>query len=74
MPVQGFDVAAVAARLAGQNGGYEVIHESPGLEIGVYVSANDDGRADVDEPVHALGLAFRQAHTPVRSGVRRNVG
>jgi mannose-6-phosphate isomerase-like protein (cupin superfamily) len=35
--VQGFDVAAAAARLAGQSGGYEVVHESPGLEIGVYV-------------------------------------
>jgi mannose-6-phosphate isomerase-like protein (cupin superfamily) len=35
--VQGFDVAAVAARLAGEGGGYEVVHESPGLEIGVYV-------------------------------------
>jgi mannose-6-phosphate isomerase-like protein (cupin superfamily) len=35
--VQGFDVAAVAARLGGEGGGYEVVHESPGLEIGVYV-------------------------------------
>jgi mannose-6-phosphate isomerase-like protein (cupin superfamily) len=35
--VQGFDVARAAERLAGQGGGYEVVHESPGLEIGVYV-------------------------------------
>jgi mannose-6-phosphate isomerase-like protein (cupin superfamily) len=35
--VQSFDAAAVAARLAGEGGGYEVVHESPGLEIGVYV-------------------------------------
>jgi mannose-6-phosphate isomerase-like protein (cupin superfamily) len=35
--VRSFDVAAVAARLAGEAGGYEVVHESPGLEIGVYV-------------------------------------
>lgn len=35
--MQGFDVAAAAARLAGAGGGYEVVHESPGLEIGVYV-------------------------------------
>jgi mannose-6-phosphate isomerase-like protein (cupin superfamily) len=35
--MQGFEVAAVAARLAGAGGGYEVVHESPGLEIGVYV-------------------------------------
>ena len=33
----GFDVAATAARLMGAGGGYEVVHESPGLEIGVYV-------------------------------------
>ena len=35
--VQAFDVARAAERLAGQGGGYEVVHESPGLEIGVYV-------------------------------------
>jgi mannose-6-phosphate isomerase-like protein (cupin superfamily) len=35
--VQGFDVARAAERLAGLGGGYEVVHESPGLEIGVYV-------------------------------------
>jgi len=32
-----FDVAGTAARLTGQGGGYAVVHESPGLEIGVYV-------------------------------------
>lgn len=37
--MQSFDVAAAAARLAGAGGGYEVVHESPGLEIGVYVLA-----------------------------------
>lgn len=36
-PVTGFDVAEAAARLAGAGGGYDVVHESPGLEIGVYV-------------------------------------
>ena len=33
----GFDVEATAARLASAGGAYEVVHESPGLEIGVYV-------------------------------------
>ena len=33
----GFDVAGVARRLRDANGGYEVVHESPGLELGVYV-------------------------------------
>ena len=30
------DIEAAKARLA-QTGGYEIVHESPGLEIGVYV-------------------------------------
>jgi mannose-6-phosphate isomerase-like protein (cupin superfamily) len=32
-----YDVDAVKARLTAGNGGYEIVHESPGLEIGVYV-------------------------------------
>ena len=35
--VHGFDVAATAARLAERGGGYESIHSSPGLEVGVYL-------------------------------------
>jgi mannose-6-phosphate isomerase-like protein (cupin superfamily) len=32
-----FDVRDVQQRLAAGSGGYEVVHESPGLVIGVYV-------------------------------------
>jgi mannose-6-phosphate isomerase-like protein (cupin superfamily) len=32
-----FSVAEVKDRLAAANGGYEVVHDSPGLELGVYV-------------------------------------
>jgi mannose-6-phosphate isomerase-like protein (cupin superfamily) len=32
-----FDIEGVKRRLAAGNGGYEVVHSSPGLEIGVYV-------------------------------------
>jgi mannose-6-phosphate isomerase-like protein (cupin superfamily) len=32
-----FDVGAVQRRLASSGGGYEIVHESPGLELGVYV-------------------------------------
>jgi mannose-6-phosphate isomerase-like protein (cupin superfamily) len=32
-----FDVDAVRRRLEAGNGGYEVVHTSPGLEVGVYV-------------------------------------
>jgi mannose-6-phosphate isomerase-like protein (cupin superfamily) len=31
------DVAGTSARLREQGGGYEVVHASPGLELGVYV-------------------------------------
>ncbi len=32
-----FDIAGVAKRLAAGNGGYEIVHASEGLELGVYV-------------------------------------
>jgi mannose-6-phosphate isomerase-like protein (cupin superfamily) len=32
-----FDVASAQSRLAEAAGGYEIVHESPGLEVGVYV-------------------------------------
>ena len=32
-----FDVEATNRRLLADGGGYEVVHESPGLEVGVYV-------------------------------------
>ena len=31
------DIAATSRRLLEAGGGYEIVHESPGLEIGVYV-------------------------------------
>jgi mannose-6-phosphate isomerase-like protein (cupin superfamily) len=35
--VHAFSVAEVKDRLVAANGGYEIVHESPGLEVGVYV-------------------------------------
>jgi mannose-6-phosphate isomerase-like protein (cupin superfamily) len=32
-----FEIAEVNERLAAAGGGYEIVHESPGLELGVYV-------------------------------------
>src|SRR5438309_9640295 len=32
-----FDIEGAKARLAAAGGGYEIVHESAGLEIGVYV-------------------------------------
>jgi mannose-6-phosphate isomerase-like protein (cupin superfamily) len=36
-PEHRFDVAGAQRRLAAADGGYEVVHSSPGLEVGVYV-------------------------------------
>jgi mannose-6-phosphate isomerase-like protein (cupin superfamily) len=36
-PVDPLDVEKARQRLAAGGGGYEIIHESPGLEVGVYV-------------------------------------
>jgi mannose-6-phosphate isomerase-like protein (cupin superfamily) len=33
----GFEVRDVQRRLVAANGGYEIVHRSPGLELGVYV-------------------------------------
>jgi mannose-6-phosphate isomerase-like protein (cupin superfamily) len=35
--VHSFEIAAVKQRLAEAGGGYEVVHDSAGLEVGVYV-------------------------------------
>ena len=35
--MQPIEVEAVRGRLAAGNGGYEIVHSSPGLEVGVYV-------------------------------------
>jgi mannose-6-phosphate isomerase-like protein (cupin superfamily) len=35
--VRAFDTRDVVERLRAAGGGYEIVHESPGLELGVYV-------------------------------------
>jgi mannose-6-phosphate isomerase-like protein (cupin superfamily) len=35
--VHSFDVDAAKQRLGAAGGGYEIVHSSPGLEVGVYV-------------------------------------
>ena len=37
LPSHAFEVEQVRRRLEAGNGGYEVVHASPGLEVGVYV-------------------------------------
>jgi mannose-6-phosphate isomerase-like protein (cupin superfamily) len=36
-PAHPFDIAGVKDRLAASGGGYEIVHSSAGLELGVYV-------------------------------------
>ena len=51
-----FDIAAASARLA-ETGGYEVVHRSPGLEIGVYVLVapeHDRQQPHVDDEVYVV--------------------
>lgn len=42
MPPNRIDIRATAERLAAAGGGYEVVHDSPGLEVGVYVLVAPD--------------------------------
>jgi mannose-6-phosphate isomerase-like protein (cupin superfamily) len=35
--VHRFDIEGVKRRLAADTGGYEIVHSSPGVEVGVYV-------------------------------------
>jgi mannose-6-phosphate isomerase-like protein (cupin superfamily) len=37
IPAHGFEIEQVRSRLEAGNGGYEVVHSSPGFEVGVYV-------------------------------------
>jgi mannose-6-phosphate isomerase-like protein (cupin superfamily) len=37
VPAYGFAIDEVRGRLEAGNGGYEIVHSSPGLELGVYV-------------------------------------
>lgn len=52
-----FEIREVQRRLAAQNGGYEVVHRSPGLEIGVYVlvaPAADTQQPHEDDEVYVV--------------------
>jgi mannose-6-phosphate isomerase-like protein (cupin superfamily) len=74
--VHSFDVREVQERLKAGNGGYEIVHESPGLEVGVYVLvAPEPDRQqphEDDELYVALEgsgvLEVEGVETPVREG------
>src|SRR4026209_90796 len=53
-----FDITAVKDRLAAGSGGYEIVHWSPGLELGVYVLvAPEPDRQPPPAPARGPGVA-----------------
>jgi mannose-6-phosphate isomerase-like protein (cupin superfamily) len=74
--VHSFEVSAVRARLSEAGGGYEVVHQSPGLEVGVYVlvapEADRQQPHDDDEVYIVLEgtgvLEVEGKSTPVKEG------
>jgi mannose-6-phosphate isomerase-like protein (cupin superfamily) len=71
-----FDVDAVAERLKAGSGGYEIVHESPGLEVGVYVLVApepDRQQPHEDDELYVVlegrgVLEVEGESTPVREG------
>jgi mannose-6-phosphate isomerase-like protein (cupin superfamily) len=70
------DLAGTAARLRAADGGYEVVHRSPGLELGVYVlvypNADEQQPHRFDEVYVVLEgsgvLEVEGERTPLREG------
>jgi mannose-6-phosphate isomerase-like protein (cupin superfamily) len=55
--VHAFEIRAVQDKLAQAGGGYEIVHESPGLELGVYVLVApepDRQQAHEDDEVYVV--------------------
>jgi mannose-6-phosphate isomerase-like protein (cupin superfamily) len=71
-----FDVEDAKRRLQSANGGYEIVHESPGLEVGVYVLVApepDRQQPHEDDEVYVVlegngVLQVEDAEVPVREG------
>ena len=71
-----FEVESVRRRLEERNGGYEVVHESPGLEVGVYVLVApepDRQQPHEDDEVYVVlegsgVLEVEGVSTPLREG------
>ena len=71
--MQDFDVAQAAARLTGQGGGYEVVHTSPGLEVGVYVLVAPDEDKQVPHAFDEVYVVLNGEGEVEVDGERRTV-
>ena len=57
LPAHPFDIEGAKQRLVEAGGGYEIVHSSPGLEIGVYVLVApepDRQQPHVDDEVYVV--------------------
>ena len=71
-----FDIENVKQRLAAGNGGYEIVHESAGLEVGVYVLVApepDRQQPHEDDEVYVVlegsgTLEIEDKHVELRQG------
>ena len=76
-PGHAFEVSAVKDRLAAGKGGYEVVHESPRLEVGVYVLVApepDRQQPHDDDELYVVlegrgELTVEGRRTPLREGM-----
>ena len=74
--MEAFDVEATRLRLLAANGGYEVVHRSPGLEVGVYVLVApepDRQQAHADDELYVVlegrgTLTVEGEEVPVEEG------
>jgi mannose-6-phosphate isomerase-like protein (cupin superfamily) len=74
--VHAFEVAAVKERLREAGGGYEIVHDSAGLEIGVYVLVApeaDKQQPHEDDELYVVlegrgALEVEHEQVPVREG------
>jgi mannose-6-phosphate isomerase-like protein (cupin superfamily) len=65
-----FEVAAVKERLREAGGGYEIVHDSVGLEVGVYslVAPEPDRQQPHDDDELYIVLEVEGEQVPVREG------
>src|SRR5437870_13779428 len=76
-----FEVAAVKERLREAGGGYEIVHETAGLELGVYVLVApepDRQQPHEDDEVYLVlegsgVLEVEEEHVPIKGGRARFV-
>jgi mannose-6-phosphate isomerase-like protein (cupin superfamily) len=74
--VHAFGVASVVEKLRESGGGYEIVHESPGIELGVYVLVApqaDEQQPHADDEVYVVLegtgiLNVEGEQVPVREG------